>query len=96
MVFQYFTVSQYSPLYIAAYNGKKEIVEILLKKFPELINVQTVEKWLPLHAACFNAHSAVLEFLLKYKFPEEVLIQFKVPGLESDILSTNIYCDIFE
>ena len=63
-------VTKYSPLYIAAYNGKKEIVEILLKKFPELINVQTVEKWLPLHAACFNAHSAVLEFLLKYKYPK--------------------------
>ena len=63
-------VTKYSPLYIAAYNGKKEIVEILLKKFPELINVQTVEKWLPLHAACFNAHSSVLEFLLKYKYPQ--------------------------
>ena len=63
-------VTKYSPLYIAAYNGKKDIVEILLKKFPELINVQTVEKWLPLHAACFNAHSGVLEFLLKYKYPQ--------------------------
>lgn len=61
-------------------------MEILLKKFPELINVQTVEKWLPLHAACFNAHSAVLEFLLKYKFPEEVLIQFKVLRVKSDIM----------
>jgi ankyrin repeat protein len=60
-------VTKYSPLYIAAYNGKKDIVEILLKKFPELINVQTVEKWLPLHAACFNGHSQVLEFLLKYR-----------------------------
>ena len=28
-------VTKYSPLYIAAYNGKKDIVEILLKKFPE-------------------------------------------------------------
>ena len=63
-------VTKYSPLYIAAYNGKKDIVEILLKKFPELINVKTVEKWLPLHAACFNAHSSVLEFLLKYKYPQ--------------------------
>ena len=70
-------VTKYSPLYIAAYNGKREIVEILLKKFPELINVQTVEKWLPLHAACFNGHAAVLEFLLKYKFPDENLISFK-------------------
>ena len=63
-------VTKYSPLYIAAYNGKKDIVEILLKKFPELINVKTVEKWLPLHAACFNAHSSVQEFLLKYKYPQ--------------------------
>ena len=70
-------VTKYSPLYIAAYNGKKDIVEILLKKFPELINVQTVEKWLPLHAACFNGHAAVLEFLLKYKFPNDILIHFK-------------------
>ena len=70
-------VTKYSPLYIAAYNGKRDIVEILLKRFPELINVQTVEKWLPLHAACFNGHASVLEFLLKYKFPEDILIQFK-------------------
>lgn len=70
-------VTKYSPLYIAAYNGKKDIVEILLKKFPELINMQTVEKWLPLHAACFNGHAAVLEFLLKYKFPDDILINFK-------------------
>ena len=70
-------VTKYSPLYIAAYNGKKDIVEVVLKKYPELINVQTVEKWLPLHAACFNGHAAVLEFLLKYKFPPEVLVEFK-------------------
>ena len=70
-------VTKYSPLYIAAYNGKKDIVEVVLKRYPELINVQTVEKWLPLHAACFNGHAAVLEFLLKYKFPPEVLIDFK-------------------
>ena len=71
-------VTKYSPLYIAAYNGKKDIVEILLKKFPELINVKTVEKWLPLHAACFNAHSSVLEFLLKYKYPQ-VLDNYSFP-----------------
>ena len=69
-------VTKYSPLYIAAYNGKKDIVEILLKKFPELINVKTVEKWLPLHAACFNAHSSVLEFLLRYKYPQVELSHF--------------------
>lgn len=39
-------VTKYSPLYIAAYNGKKDIVEILLKRFPELVNTLTVEKWL--------------------------------------------------
>ena len=70
-------VTKYSPLYIAAYNGKKDIVEVVLKKYPELINVQTVEKWLPLHAACFNGHASVLEFLLKYKFPPEVVMEFK-------------------
>ena len=70
-------VTKYSPLYIAAYNGKKDIVEVVLKKYPELIRVQTVEKWLPLHAACFNGHTTVLEFLLKYKFPQDVLVEFK-------------------
>ena len=76
-------VTKYSPLYIAAYNGKKDIVEILLKKFPELINVKTVEKWLPLHAACFNAHSSVLEFLLKYKYPQVLSNQSLLASLHN-------------
>ena len=85
-------VTKYSPLYIAAYNGKKDVVEILLKKFPHLISMQvhdsprqsficyllqTVEKWLPLHAACFNGHASVLEFLVRYKYPPHVSMQFK-------------------
>ena len=51
------SVTKYSPLYIAAYNGRRDIVEILLKRFPALINVLTVERWSPLHAACINGHA---------------------------------------
>ena len=69
-------VTKYSPLYIAAYNGNKDIVEILVKKFPVLVNAQTVEKWLPLHAACFNGHTAILEFLLKNKYSDDILLHF--------------------
>ena len=30
------SVTKYSPLYIAAYNGRKDIVDVLLRKFPSL------------------------------------------------------------
>lgn len=32
-------VTKYSPLYIACYHGHKEIAEMLLSKFPELVQV---------------------------------------------------------
>src|SRR5882724_147907 len=47
-------VTKYSPLYIASYLGRKEIVEILLNHFPNLVNVSTVEKWLPIHGSAIN------------------------------------------
>lgn len=61
-------VTKYSPLYIASYNGHRDVVELLLVKFPELINVLTVEKWSPLHAACINGHHGVFEYLLRFPF----------------------------
>ncbi len=61
-------VTKYSPLYIAAYNGHKDVVELLLARFPGLINTLTVERWSPLHACCINGHSAIFEFLLRFPF----------------------------
>ncbi|KAK7078388.1 hypothetical protein SK128_010659 [Halocaridina rubra] len=69
-------VTKYSPLYIACYYGRRDIAEMLLKKFPSLVNVSTVEKWLPLHACIINGHSSVLELLLKYAYPEEALKKY--------------------
>ncbi|CAM1297638.1 Uncharacterised protein g1884 [Pycnogonum litorale] len=71
-------VTKYSPLYIAAYYGRKEICEILLQKFPQMVQVVTVEKWLPIHAATINGHIDVLELLLKYPdYPPCLMSTFK-------------------
>ncbi|CAL8114388.1 unnamed protein product [Orchesella dallaii] len=70
-------VTKYSPLYIAAYYGHKEIVSILLKKFPGLVQVPTVEKWLPIHACCINGHVGVMDMLLKHEYPPELMITFR-------------------
>ena len=67
------SVTKYSPLYIAAYNGRRDIVDILLKRFPNLINVLTVEKWSPLHAAVINGHVSTLDLLLRFSYPKECL-----------------------
>ncbi|XP_068220598.1 leucine-rich repeat serine/threonine-protein kinase 1 isoform X12 [Palaemon carinicauda] len=69
-------VTKYSPLYIACYYGRRDIAEMLLKKFPTLVNVSTVERWLPLHACIINGHASVLELLLKYPYPEEALKKY--------------------
>lgn len=67
-------VTKYSPLYIAAYNGRRDVVEALLRRFPELIAVLTVEKWSPLHAACINGHAAIFEYILRlFPFRRELL-----------------------
>ncbi|CAB4057710.1 unnamed protein product [Lepeophtheirus salmonis] len=49
-------VTQYSPLYIASLNGKIDIVQVLLYKFPHLILQLTVEGRSPIHAAALNGH----------------------------------------
>ncbi|XP_063611108.1 leucine-rich repeat serine/threonine-protein kinase 1-like [Penaeus indicus] len=69
-------VTKYSPLYIACYYGRRDIAEMLLKKFPTLVNVSTVERWLPLHACIINGHTSVLELLLKFPYPEEALRKY--------------------
>lgn len=70
-------VTKYSPLYIAAYYGHKDIVSILLKRFPGLVQVPTVEKWLPIHACCINGHVGVMEMLLKHEYPPELVVTFR-------------------
>jgi ankyrin repeat protein len=37
-------VTKYSPLYIAAYNGKKDVVEVLLKKFPGELTLKSKKR----------------------------------------------------
>ncbi|XP_063840315.1 leucine-rich repeat serine/threonine-protein kinase 1-like isoform X2 [Scylla paramamosain] len=69
-------VTKYSPLYIACYYGRRDIAEMLLKKFPCLACVSTVERWLPLHACIINSHVSVLELLLKFPYPEEALHKY--------------------
>ncbi|CAG0916811.1 unnamed protein product [Notodromas monacha] len=75
-------VTKYSPLYISCYYGRKEIVEILLQRFPQLIQSTTVEKWTPLHACCINGHSGILDMLLRHKYPEDLSRVFvkRLPG----------------
>lgn len=69
-------VTKYSPLYIACYNGHKDIAEMLIFKFPELIRQWTVEKWLPAHAACIGGHVAVLDLLLGFNYPQHLLVKY--------------------
>ena len=53
-----------SSSFSAAYNGKRDVCEILLRAFPDLINTLTVERWSPLHAACINGHGGMLLWLI--------------------------------
>ncbi|XP_070508188.1 leucine-rich repeat serine/threonine-protein kinase 1 isoform X2 [Chironomus tepperi] len=76
------SVTSYSPLYIACYNGHLNVAKILLRKFPELVQQVTVEKWLPFHAAVINGHMAIVEMLVKFEYPEEYLMTFHDPSGE--------------
>ncbi|GAB6033061.1 hypothetical protein CHUAL_012677 [Chamberlinius hualienensis] len=70
-------VTKYSPLHIACYNGKKEIVKLLLKTFSHLIQCATLEKWLPIHAAAVNGHVGVIDVLLHSIYPTEIMQTFR-------------------
>ncbi|XP_071051470.1 leucine-rich repeat serine/threonine-protein kinase 1 isoform X2 [Onthophagus taurus] len=74
---RYHPVTKYSPLYIACYHGHREIVEMLLLRFPELIKQHTVERWLPIHACCINGHIKVLELLFQFPYPKHILRKFR-------------------
>ncbi|XP_030762504.1 leucine-rich repeat serine/threonine-protein kinase 1 isoform X2 [Sitophilus oryzae] len=71
------SVTKYSPLYIACYQGHRDIVEMLLLKFPELVQQHTVERWLPIHAACINGHVQVLELLFYFPYPSHLLRKYR-------------------
>ena len=75
-------VTKYCPLYIACYNGKLEIVELLLRQFPKQVQSLTVEKWLPIHAAVINGHHAVVDLLLKFEYPQNLYQRYKDPSGE--------------
>ncbi|KAG8262246.1 hypothetical protein J6590_056309 [Homalodisca vitripennis] len=66
-------VTRYSPLYIACFKGHKDVAELLLKRFPQLVQLCTVERWLPIHAACFNDHVQIMDLLLKFNYPQHLL-----------------------
>ncbi|GJQ77064.1 hypothetical protein Trydic_g23635 [Trypoxylus dichotomus] len=70
-------VTKYSPLHIACYHGHRDIVEMLLLRFPELVQQHTVERWLPIHASCINGHVAVLELLFQFPYPKHILKKFQ-------------------
>lgn len=70
-------VTKYCPLYIACYNGKLDIVDLLLKHFPEQVQSLTVERWLPIHAAAKTNHLSVMEALLKFEYPQHLYQRFK-------------------
>lgn len=72
-------VTKYSPLYVACYYGCKDIVRILLQRFPELSQVTTMEKWLPMHAAALSGHTHILELLLNYTYPSSIQQLFVDP-----------------
>ncbi|XP_050515571.1 leucine-rich repeat serine/threonine-protein kinase 1 isoform X2 [Diabrotica virgifera virgifera] len=71
------SVTKYSPLYIACYSGHRDIVELLLLRFPELVHIHTVERWLPIHACCINGHVSVLELLFHFPYPTQVLRKYR-------------------
>ncbi|CAH1285512.1 unnamed protein product [Diabrotica balteata] len=71
------SVTKYSPLYIACYSGHRDIVELLLLRFPELVHIHTVERWLPIHACCINGHVSVLELLFHFPYPTQVQKKYR-------------------
>ncbi|XP_037875630.1 leucine-rich repeat serine/threonine-protein kinase 1 isoform X2 [Bombyx mori] len=73
-------VTKYSPLYIACYHGRLDIVKLLLSYFPEAVQQETVEKWLPLHAACIGGHASIVTLLLEYPYPASVLNTYIDPS----------------
>ncbi|KAI4476963.1 hypothetical protein M0804_013143 [Polistes exclamans] len=70
-------VTKYCPLYIACHNGKVEIVEMLLRYFPNQVQFLTVEKWLPIHAAAINGHYLVIDILLKFEYPQNLYQRYR-------------------
>ncbi|CAH1999500.1 unnamed protein product [Acanthoscelides obtectus] len=74
---RYHSVTKYSPLYIACYHGHRDIVELLLLKFPELVQQHTVERWLPIHACCINGHVSVLELLFQFPYPAHIMKKYR-------------------
>ncbi|XP_065214793.1 leucine-rich repeat serine/threonine-protein kinase 1 isoform X2 [Planococcus citri] len=78
-------VTRYSPLYISCFKGWIDVVDILLKKFPELVQQCTVEKWLPIHAACINGHMNVMEILLKYQYPKQMYCKYRIGDWEYEL-----------
>ncbi|KAK3921714.1 Leucine-rich repeat serine/threonine-protein kinase 1 [Frankliniella fusca] len=75
-------VTRYSPLYIACFKGRKDVVQIVLKRFPELVRQFTVEEWLPVHAAAINGHLSVIDLLLRHPYPASVLGSYRDPSNE--------------
>lgn len=53
----------WTPLHAAAYNGYKDVAELLLTKGAD-VNAKTNTAWTPLHVAAYSGHKDVVELLL--------------------------------
>lgn len=65
---------QMTPLYRAAYNGNKKVVQILLDKGAEP-NVVDQVGWTPLHEAAFRGYKEVAQLLLERGADPNIAIQ---------------------
>jgi len=55
-----------TPLHLAAQNGRKDLVELLLAKKAE-VNAKAINGWTPLHYAARDGHKDVVKLLLANK-----------------------------
>src|SRR5437879_1315079 len=58
--------SDWMPLHYAAYNGSKEIAELLLTHKAE-VDAKNEDSRTPLHVAALNGHMEVVKLFLSYK-----------------------------
>lgn len=68
--------TNHSPLYVAAYGGYTETVELLLDRFPSLVQEVTIERWTVLHACCLQGNHETAKLILNYNYPEKLRKRF--------------------
>ncbi|CAL1529200.1 unnamed protein product [Lymnaea stagnalis] len=63
-------------LHLACESGSIEVMEVLLKLYPELMNLRSVEHQLPLHSAVICNRIDAVKLLLEYDYPYGQLLTF--------------------